>query len=162
MDHQQNSSNNLDKALSEDTQDTFQSAELMELMFEETMLTQHHKLFDIIEQLDRIQWSNYTYGEGFKKLTSIVKQLDGIRTNSLDLPEFIKRARARPSGRDHPDYACIYSILNDWKTAKELIDVAKMVSSAVTMFIVALASVILFSIPCSSLNHLLRGMHTQK
>ena len=96
MDHQQNSSNNLDKALSEDTQDTFQSAELMELMFEETMLTQHHKLFDIIEQLDHIQWSNYTYGEGFKKLTSIVKQLDKIRTNSLDLPEFIKRLCLHP------------------------------------------------------------------
>ena len=125
MDYQQNSSINQSEALSEDTQAPFETAELMEFMFEETILTQHHKLFAIIEKLDHIQWSNYTYGEGFKKLTSIIKQLDKIRTNSLDLPEFIKRARAPPSGRYYVDYAYIHKILRDWRIAEGLIDDAK-------------------------------------
>ena len=125
MDHQQNPSINLDETFSEDTLDAFQAAELRELMFEEIILNQHHKLFDIIEELDDMEWSNYTYGDGFKMLSSIVEQLNEIRANSLDLPEFIEKARAPPTGRYNVDYAYIHKILRDWRIAKELIDVAK-------------------------------------
>ena len=112
MDDQQSSLKDYpDEAFTEDTCDAFETAELMELMFEEAIYIQISKLFDVTEELNFVQWSNYTYGEGFKKLTSIVKQLNEIRANSLDLPEFIERARPAPPGRNQPNYAYIQSPL---------------------------------------------------
>ena len=88
---------------------------------------QCERLFDLIEDIDRVNQSKWVdcnfQHEAFGKLQMFIEKMNRIKKQSIETPEFLER---RPM-RDQPGYEYIPRILNAWNIAKARITAAKQI-----------------------------------
>ena len=99
--------------------------DMIEIKVFENLHHQMERLFDLIEnleQLNRSQWSSTkTLQDGLDKLQFLKKRANQIKEKSIDLPEFMER---RPM-KDRPEYDYINKLLQAWRDVKKHVAVAK-------------------------------------
>ena len=99
--------------------------EMYEVRFAEKIHHQTERLFDLIEDLERVNKTEWIESkdqeEALGKLRMICEKINRVRRNTIDLPEFLER---RPM-RDQPDYQYILRAINAFKDVQAQIEIAK-------------------------------------
>ena len=100
-----------------------------ELQFQDDILQQTEKFYDVIEDLELANNSNWSstkyHPEALKKLNFIKEKLKDIYKDSIGLMEF----EARVKMKDQDGYECISMTLTAWEKVKEQLKVSKEIIS---------------------------------
>ena len=117
---------NVDPAVSEPIEDLSDDdvSEILENKVAENMNMQTERLFDIIEELQRIvrtNWSNKDMKAAVNTLKFLKERANRVKSHSMDLPEYLER---RPMSNQR-GYEYISRISKAWDQVKELHTMAK-------------------------------------
>lgn len=99
--------------------------EMIEVRFAEKIHHQTERLFDLIEDLERVneaEWIEFKdQYEALGKLRMISEKINRVRRNTVDLPEFLERHPMR----DQPGFEYILRAINAFKDARVQLEIAK-------------------------------------
>ena len=100
-----------------------------ELQFQDNILQQTEKIYDVIEELDLINNSNWSstkfHPEALKKLNFIKEKLTNIYKDSIGTMEF----EDRENMKNQEGYEYISMISSAWETVKKRLTVSKQIVS---------------------------------
>ena len=93
--------------------------EIIEAKIEETISHQTERLYDLIEDLERLNQSRWSecknIQEGIAKLKFLKERANRIKNNSIDLVDF----QTRKTWRNEPRFGYINRILKGWERVRE-------------------------------------------
>ena len=99
----------------------------IEIDFQEKILFETEKIYDLIELLDRANNSNWSsckfQSEGLAKINLIKQRLNGIHERSIALPAFVERL----SMKDQEIYGYISMMLTAWEQINEKLKVSQQI-----------------------------------